>query len=36
MQSTFPAKRMEQFSGLMLEINAASAEPSRWPATVGV
>ena len=35
MQPTLPATRLEQFSGLVHEIYAASAEPSRWPATVG-
>lgn len=35
MQPTLPATRLEQFSRLIHEIYAASAEPSRWPATVG-
>lgn len=35
MQSTIQAARLEQFSGLVHQIYAASAEPSRWPETVG-
>lgn len=35
MQSTLQNARLEQFSGLVHQIYAASAEPSRWPNTVG-
>ena len=35
MNSTSPALQLQQFSGLVHEIYAASAEPALWPATVG-
>ena len=35
MQSTEQAARLEQFSGLVHQIYASSAEPGRWPETVG-
>lgn len=35
MQSTIQTARLEQFSDLVHQIYAASAEPSRWPETVG-
>ncbi len=35
MQATIQAARMAQFSGLVHQIYASSAEPNRWPETVG-
>jgi hypothetical protein len=36
MQYTLPVQRLEKFAGLIHEIYVSSAEPGRWPATVGL